>query len=121
MQDKIFTISINKKNVLPSWFPKNMPRPNAFDNKDNYIKQYSVAILFPEIYEEQQRNEGQIKTYFQGRGVIIGQDDSLFSDYFHQHMNIYKKSQDGPIFPVLTEKQIWDPEKGERVAFRRTN
>ena len=98
-----------------------MPRPNAFPNKDNYIKQYSVAVLFPEIYQEQQGNEGQIKTYFQGRNVVFGQKDDLFSDYFHQHMNIYKKSQEGPILPVLVEKPIWDQEKGERVAFRRAN
>lgn len=98
-----------------------MPKPNAFNNKDNYIKQYSAAILFPEIYEEQGRNEGQIKNYFASRGVVFGTNDELFSDYFHQHMNIYKKTEDGPILPTTTEKPFWDPEKGERVAFRRQN
>lgn len=121
MQSRIFTISVNKRNTLPSWFPKSMPKPSAFNNKDNYIKQYSVAVLFPEIYKEQNENEGQIKTYLENRGVVLGQKDDLFSDYFQQHVNIYRKGLEGPILPVLTEKPIWDPEKGERVGFRRAN
>lgn len=125
IKDKLFTIKLNRSAELPFWYPKNLPLPTTFTDIDDYVKKYSAMVLFPEIFKETEKDssnkEQNIRNYLERRGVGIAQNDEVFSDYYHQHMNLYKNKEEGPATPVFDEKLIWVADIGERVAFRRSN